>query len=305
MSAILALLSTLSTAHAACDELVALDALTAEIEAFEADVAAATDPAAAVALEGSLGCLSDVLERSLAPRALRATGARYALSGDLDRGEMWLSAAAVLDDAHTWEGVAEDSPLIGVWAAAVEAAGYDETELEGTVLGPGDHYVDGRKVSWPYALDGALHVYQHRSETGELNTWLVEGVDFPSEHMVRTTAPAPEPVVAPVPAPAAPENPTPQTVSGGVTYPPERIALISGGGALIAGGVAMYVASGSSLQRFDDASLRQDAESARATTNALVLASGVAVAAGVGTAGFGVLYFIIDGGPRAGVTLRW
>jgi hypothetical protein len=46
-------------------------------------------------------------------------------------------------------------------------------------------------------------------------------------------------------------------------------------------------------------------EKFRGTTNALVVSSGVTLAAGVGAVGFGALFFVIDGDPRPTFDIRF
>jgi hypothetical protein len=176
--------------------------------------------------------------------------------------------------------------------------------VEGQVWSAGTFYLDGRRSNWPAAESGRPHLLQ-RVLDGTTTTWRVQGNTFPGELLIADTTSAPPPVAG-----QRIETPTGRTKvevykAKSHNWPTERVALVGGGAAALAGGGALYALAWNQRSKFDQSTTRADTESLARSTNTLTVASTATLAAGAGTLGFGILFFIVDGDPRPTLDIRF
>ncbi len=295
---------------AGCDKPYAVDSLADDLGVLEAAILGQTEeaPALATKLEADLTCLDGVLPRVIAGRVLRAVASgQMGAHADAPAGDWLLTAAAVdpgfrytLDDLPS-----EEHPAFIAWMNAVDAnRAVQQQAVAGYVWTSGTFYVDGRRSNWPAAEIGMPHLLQ-RVHEGRTSTWRVEGNTFPNDLLIADAASAPPPVAG-----QRPQTPTGRTkvevhkVKQN-NWPTERIALVGGGTAALEGGGALYALAWNQRGKFDASNTRADTERLARSTNTLTVASTATLAAGAGTLGFGILFFIVDGDPRPTLDIRF
>jgi len=297
---------------AECADEYGLDALADDMGEVESAVIKGDADAAessARRLEAGLACLGAPLPRVVAGRAYRAM-ATGLIDVDPELAAAWYQTAAVVDGGfvYTLEDLpADDHPAFEAWRVALDATeGVEEEVVQDHVWASGQFTVDGRRLSWPAAEPGMPHVVQ-RSLDDVVTTWVIDGVDFPEEALIADAA---------VGRPAAPREGDVTPGAGRVptvtvskvesnNWPPERVALVGGGSAVLAAGGVLYGLAWTKRGQFDTSTIRADTERLAAGTNTLTIASTAALAAGAGTVGFGILFFIVDGDPRPTLDLRF
>ncbi len=295
---------------AGCSETYAVDALADDLGALEASILADLDNAATLAakLEGDLVCLDGVLPRVIAGRVYRAVAAGQLGADPKSPAKAWLDTAASVDPGfrYTLDDLpSEEHPAYVGWMNAVdEAREVDATTVEGQVWASGSFFLDGRRSSWPSAETGRPHVLQ-RVLDGATSTWRIEGNTFPVDLLMADDSSAPPPVAG-----WRVETPTGRTKvevhkATSHNWPAERVVLVSGGAAALAGGGALYALAWNQRGRFDGSSTRADTERLARSTNSLTVASTATLAAGAGALGFGILFFIVDGDPRPTLDIRF
>ena len=295
---------------AGCDEPYAVDALADDLGALEAAILADAEeaPERAARLEANLTCLDGVLPRVIAGRVLRAVAAgQLGADPDAPAGD-WLATAAAVDPGFRYtlaDLPSEEHPAYVGWMNAVDASRAVRSEpVAGYVWSAGTFYLDGRRSNWPAAELGMPHLLQ-RVLDHRTTTWRVEGNTFPAELLIADTASAPPPVAGhPVEAPTGHTTIEVHKVKQN-NWPTERVALVGGGAAALAGGGALYALAWGQRGKFDASHTRADTERLARSTNTLTVASTATLAAGAGTLGFGILFFIVDGDPRPTLDFRF
>lgn len=300
-----------SLAQAAeCEAPYDFDSLLNDLGAAEAglramDYAAAMQ--AAAAMREGLPCLDQVMPIIVAPRALRAIAAGLYVGGEPEEAAKWFRTAAALDPRFDYgsQDLPANHPIVRAWAAAkADPAG--APEAAGITLGEGSHWLDGKPLEAPAATPDAMHVYQY--QTDRVRTWVIEGPSFPRE--ATGWEPEPEPPPTPIVAavqdqtPAPPVIPPPTEV-GARAWPAERVAMVGGGLAALAGSGVLYALSADARGRFDRADSVAELDVWRNRTNAYAIGSGATLVAGASALGFGALFFVIDGDPRPTLDLRF
>lgn len=294
----------------ACDAPYAVDSLADDLGALEAAILAAADDAPTLAskLEGDLVCLDGRLPRVITGRVYRAIAAGQLGVDPTSAAASWLDTAAVVDPGFRYsldDLPSEDHPAFLGWLNAVDAAqGVKAEPVEGRVWAAGSFYIDGRRTNWPTAETGRPHLLQ-RVLDDTTTTWRVEGNTFPADLLIVDDAEAPPPVAG-----QRVETPTGRTQievykAKSYNWPTERVALVGGGAAALVGGGALYALAWNQRGKFDASNTRADTERLARSTNTLTVASTATMAAGVGTLGFGVLFFIVDGDPRPTLDFRF
>jgi len=304
----------LSTAAYAggCEADYGLDTLADDLGVVESavrsgDIEAAS--AAAQTLQQGLPCLSEPLPRVVAGRAYRAVAAGQHGQPGAEEALAWYRTAAVVDGSflYTLEDLPEeDHPAFEAWRQAVEATRASEPEaIDGHVWASGVFTVDGRRLPWPSAEPGMPHVLQ-QSLDGEVTTWIIDGASFPDEALIADASvrPAGTEGVSVIGGQGVAPTVTVQRV-GGNNWPPERVALVSGGSVAVLAGGGLYALAMQKRAQFDQSTIRADTTRLAAGTNTLTVASAATLAAGAGTLGFGVLFFIVDGNPSPTLDLRF
>ncbi len=291
-----------------CPAPVTLDHVADDLGAVEAairDGAPADEPAAR--LRDGLPCLREALPRVVVGRVYRAIGAGQ-LPVAPTEAQRWLTAGAVVDAGFRYsleELPSEEHPLFPAWDAAVEAArGLEPVTVEGKAWADGSYTVDGRRMSWPTAEASVPHVVQ-RTIADEVVSWVIDGAAFPDEVMVVAAA-APTEALPPTGLAKGRGQPTVDVTKVKTRdWPVERVVLVGGGSAALVGGGVLYGLALDKRSQFDASQTQADTERLARGTNTLTVASTAALAAGVGTLGFGVLFFIIDGDPRPTLDFRF
>jgi len=295
-----------------CEAPYDLDTLADDMGAVESAVISDDSAAAEEAarrLQAGLACLDTPLPRVIAGRAYRAL-ATGVVSVEPDTATQWYRTAAAVDSGfvYTLEDLPrDDHPAFEAWRTALdEVAGVDEALIEGHVWSTGKFTVDGRRMSWPAAEPDMPHVLQ-RAHDGAVTTWIVDGISFPEEALI-ADASVGQPVVGDGPSSSLPVGVRPTVTVNKVesnNWPAERIALVGGGTAALAVGGVLYGLAWDKRSQFDASSKQADTERLAASTNTLTVASTATLAAGAGTVGFGILFFIVDGDPRPTLDLRF
>jgi hypothetical protein len=137
-------------------------------------------------MEEGLACYQTLLSgptaRQLYARVFRAIGGGLFMGGQQQQATLWFVGAVQLDPQFEYglEDMAENHP---VWRTFRTIRALPESEpalLEGAVLGPGEHYLNGSMLQEPKAREGQRHIYQHVLD-GEVETYPIEGSRFPKE----------------------------------------------------------------------------------------------------------------------------
>ncbi|MEQ1501272.1 MAG: hypothetical protein ABMB14_03535 [Myxococcota bacterium] len=326
-----------SAAAADCPEPYSVDAMLEDLVSVETFLRNNDDENAGKAsanLQNGFGCMTEVLPRMIAGRAIRAVGAGLVVSGDPDGGGAWLRTAAEIEQSFAYglEDLSETSPVRDVYATAQLAAGGEEAPVAGATLAAGAAYLDGRKLLEPKARGDRWHVFQFDGGSG-VKSWVIDGNAFPDEVLVLAapvaagkakkvkdppvTAPKPVPVpVAAAPKPVVDAAPSPKParplqskVAGSTVVierdrPWEKTPLMIGGGIVVAGAGAVYYASFATRQKFEDATSPDPLKSLQGQTNRLYIASLAVLAVGAGTLTWGVI-LDGDGAPLPALRVRF
>jgi hypothetical protein len=295
-----------------CESGYGLDTLADDLGVVESAVRSDESEAAAQAarrLLDGLPCLSEPLPRVVAGRAYRAVATGLLSTEEAEQASRWYRTAAVVDGSFLYsleDLPEEDHPAFEGWRLAVEAAkGADSVPIEGHVWSSGTFTLDGRRLNWPAAEPDMPHLLQ-RSLDGETDTWLVDGTDFPSEALIADASVRNQANASDGPSPVTHTVPT-VTVQqvGGNNWPAERVGLVAGGTVALLAGGGLYAMALDKRSQFDASTKRADTTRLAASTNTLTVASTATLAAGAGTLGFGVLFFIVDGNPSPTLDLRF
>lgn len=262
-------------------------------------------------MRAGLGCLDQPIPVVVVGRIYRAVGAGLYVEGESEDAARWFRSAAYADPgfAYGTQDFPAEHPVIRAWQAAKAEAVADGIEQPGAPLVDGKHFVDGKRVNFPVATPDALHVYQLEQD-GRVRSWVIVGASFPPEATGAVVAEAPvapveaTPEPTPTPTPVAPSASQAQVVKTR-SWPAERVALVSGGAAALAGGGLLYALSAGARTSFDEATSVAELDRFQGRTNTYAVASGVSLAAGASAMGFGVLFFIVDGDPRPTLDLRF
>jgi len=337
---LLTLMGLPSIAWGACPAPYTTDAVLAELgnaeEFLRNDDNAAAGQASNRLLAG-LPCLNEILPQMIVGRVFRVIGAGLYASGDQLGGFDWFLTAVEVDPTFTY-GL-EDLKADHISRLAFEDA---KREIQGEpvakadkTLGPGAHFVDGRKITVPEARLGRPHLYQIQTDT--IRSWVMSSNDFPADAYAApvaavttpepgkkpekkpktpTTTPptpgkTPEPVATTEPGKKPPKTPaatsTPPGPSGPTVLkretPPEKIPLIIGGALVIGGAGALYYLSEQKHQAFLDSGTVEDADKFRAATNQFFIISASVLAVGAGTLTWGII--LDDGAALPAVSVRF
>ena len=281
-------------------------------------------------LKLGMPCMEAPAPAAVYATAYRLLGALYHLEGDIVQSEAWFHTALELDPGFAWD--VRDFDVGHPIRLSFESigSGLDTTPVavEGKKIRQpktGRLLMDGRPLMEPEATLGRPHMVQQISADNKvLDSWVFEGNSFP-EQVVKPSFDEPDTG----PALVIGEEPTKDkprrkdkdnddsgevvtsTVSANVMddvvmveriRPPMKTPLMLVGGASLLGAGGTYAASYLMSQRFEEATTTDEANQLRATTNALVLASGGIAAVGLGLGYWGML---LDGGYGIGIHGRF
>lgn len=141
---------------------------------------------AARQIEEGLLCYREVMTGSTAKqlyaRVFRAIGAGLHMGGQEQQATTWMVAAVQMDPQFEYglEDMSEGHPVWSVFRT-LRALPIGEPQVyEGTILGPGTHYVDGVQIQEPIAHEGQKHLYQ-RVIDDVVQTKIMDGNRFPED----------------------------------------------------------------------------------------------------------------------------
>ena len=239
-------------------------------------------------------CVTDPMAPIILASVYRYAGLQAFFTGREKEARAWFRSALELDSTFDWD-VAEipiDDPIRPIFDAERETASTEKVAIgDGVVLNIPDGIritVDGRPLMKPALTLDRPHLVQSISKADNtvVQVWLIEGNALPEELLARTTS-----------VPMAAAGPGGQGVavqSVERARPPMKTPALIAGGALMAAGVGLYAASFASKGKFESATTLTEAKQYRATTNAMVIGAGGALAAGAGLTYVG---FMLDGRP--------
>lgn len=270
-----------------CPTPYTLDNVLEDLTAIETAVRESDDAATAEAgkkMGAGLACLDEVLPALISARTYRAVGAGFLAGGDEASADKWLRTALEIDP--TWEyglqDVPEGHPLRPHFEELRREPATDPVAVENKVFGEGEYYLNGRKISRPQARTDRYHVFQ--AKTAVLATEVIEGNAFPESALVASEPVAdasgkpkkdkkPKEKSAKAPKDKSKKGPkeekqkvakAPKTRTKTVKNPdgttkvitirkrpPEKIPLLIGGGAIIAGSGLLYYSAGQKAKVFD------------------------------------------------------
>jgi hypothetical protein len=286
-------------------------------------------------LKQGLQCMEAPAPAAVYATTYRLLGALYHLEGDIDQSEAWFHTALELDPGFAWDVRDFDvgHPIRVSFEGIASKLDTTTVPVEGKKIRQpktGRLIIDGRPLMEPEATLGRPHMVQQISADNKVvSTWVFEGNSFP-EQLVKPDFDEPEeagpalviaeepskdknrrknkdknreddPVVDATPSPT-PANPMDDVVMVERIRPPMKTPLLVMGGAGLLGAGGTYAASYLVRQRFEESTTTDEANQLRATTNALVLASGGVAVVGLGLGYWGVL---LDGGYGIGVHGRF
>ncbi len=305
-------------AHAACAQPYPGDQLVNDLQVAQASLRGLDESAFGAAgkrLDAGIACLTSMAPSPVFASAYRYIGAYHFLVGaDQKRARAWFRTALELDPTYSWDATELESghPMREVFEQERQVAANGLTPLTGKVINqPAGSKItlDGRPlVDAAATLDRPHVVQQIGSDRGVRGSWLIQGNEIPSQFLRDEMAPlSAEDSGSTTPKPkkdkrlgGGSESLAVQAV--GRRRPAEKTPLIIGGVLGIVGAGGVYAASFAARSQFDQASTTEDAERARATTNALVIASGGVLLVGVGVGYWGIL---LDGGAGVGIAGRF
>ncbi len=283
-------------------------------------------------LKQGMQCMEAPAPAAVYATAYRLLGALYHLEGDVVQSEAWFRTALELDPGFVWDVRDFDvgHPIRVSFEAIASDLDTDAATVEGKKIRQpktGRLIMDGRPLMEPEATLGRPHMVQEISPDNKVvNTWVFEGNTFPDQ-LVKPDFDEPEdagpalviaeeptkekrrknkdhddaPVVESTPSPT-PSGPMDDVVMVERIRPPMKTPLLVMGGVGLLGAGGTYAASFMMRQRFEESTTTDQANQLRATTNALVLASGGVAVVGLGLGYWGVL---LDGGYGIGVHGRF
>jgi hypothetical protein len=202
----------------------------------------------------------------------------------------------------------EGHELEDVWLDQVDLTGDSRKNLIGKHFVEGAITLDGSSLKVPMAHEGRMHLIQLSSDN-DIRGWIMEGVEFPEELFDASTPSAgksKEPKGEGKTAKKKTSKGKPVKTTPLVSnWPTERVALFAGGGAAVVGSGVLYALSGMANKRAHDVRFKTELDKEVKANRTLVISSAAVAAAGAGSLGFGVLFYVIDGQPVTGFNIRF
>lgn len=274
----------------------------------------ATFASAGKRLDVGMPCLTSAAPSPVFASAYRYIGAwHFLVNNDPDKARRWFRTSLEIDPTYAWDASELElgHPMRDVFEQERQVAPTGLAKIEGKVVNKpagSSITIDGRPLDEAAATTDRPHVVQQvGADRSVRGSWLIEGNAIPAQFLRDEMAPvaADEPAEvkkvkkskkSTVDLTQPSEGLQVQTVER--LRPPEKTPLMIGGvlGVLGAGGV--YAASFATRAQFDQATTTDELERTRDLTNALVLASGGVLLAGVGIGYWGI---VLEGGAGVGV----
>lgn len=285
---------------AACEGTYGSDQLVLDVQALETAVVDQSEDkaiAAAVDIRKNLPCSDQRLPLGFLGRVYRGLAGGYYVGGDRKTAEAWFRTALEVDRTFRYgvEDLPGDHPLRTVYASMLQAEEVEPIAVTGKAFPKGgEWYLDGRRIEAPTARPGRPHVLQREYE-GEVQTWLIQGNDFPATALIDGKNVAEEDGKRRRRKKERTKYDVDVHQMGqGATLversqPPEQIPLIVAGTTLIAASIGLTAGSYVSKRNFTTI---EDSEEALAksqqTTNRLALGAMIAAGLGAGSLTYGI-----------------
>ncbi|MDP2311796.1 MAG: hypothetical protein Q8P41_02750 [Pseudomonadota bacterium] len=312
------LLAWAPAARAACPQPYPGDQLVNDLQVMQLSLRnldEATFAAAGKRLDTGIACMSSAAPSPVFASAYRYIGAwHFMVNNDPVAAGRWFRTALEIDPTYAWDATELDlaHPMRELFEVERQNAPNGLTKIEGKIVNqPAGSKVtlDGRPLEEAAATLDRPHVVQQvASDRGVRGSWLIEGNDIPAQFLRGEMDPAP----SETPEVADTKKKKPKKGSENLTQsseglqvqtiqrlrPGEKTPLMIGGVLGIVGAGGVYAASFATRSQFDQANTTEDLEKTRTMTNALVLASGGVLLAGLGIGYWGI---ILDGGGGVGI----
>ena len=325
-SVLLAALIVPTSAHAVCVQNYTSDVLVSDLTTLQLalrNLDEASFNAAGARLEVGLACIGNQVPPVVFASAYRYIGAYRYLQNDIAGARKWFRSALELDPSYNWDAneVELDSPIRAIFEEERASLVNEPVKVEGKILAQpaGSTFVlDGRPMTTASATVGRPHVLQQVATADRTirGTWIIDGNTLPAQLLqdasLSSTAP-----VEPEKATKTKKTPDPgkktekvaeveYTDSGAIKVdrmrPPEKTPLMVAGVSLIAAAGGLYAVTFATHAEFEGAGTTEELVQTQTMTNALVLASGGVLLAGLGVGYWGI---VLDGGAGVGVSGRF
>ncbi len=260
-------------------------------------------------LEKGIGCLNEVLPQMMVGRTYRAIAAGKLLAEDEGGARSWYATAVEVDSTFDYglEDLPAEHPVRNVYNDLKIAYVPPAETVEGMVLTEGPaHYLDGRKISAPEAVQARPHLYQ-RVDGGSTFSAVIKGNKFPDDAIVDPAAMAE--------AGGKDKKKKKKDKDPGVTInsdgfvqrarPPEKTPLIIGGIVTILGAGGIYGYTFKTNSDFDACEDPDCINQTRDLTNRLILVSAGVLALGTATFTWGAMVDANGNPIGPSVHMKW
>jgi hypothetical protein len=303
-------------AHAECAQPYPGDQLVNDLQTMQLSLRTldeTTFGATGKRLDTGIACLASAAPSPIFASAYRYIGAyHFLVANDPEKARRWFRTSLEIEPTYLWDATELDlgHPMRAVFEEERQAASAETTKIAGKILNKpagSTLTIDGRPLSDAAAtLDRPHIVQQVGSDRGVRGSWLIDGNDLPAQFL-REDIPL---AVEPESAPKASKKPkrggeSLTQASEGLQVqrverlrPSEKTPLMLVGVAGVLGAGGVYAASFGARAQFDAATTTDELARSRDLTNALVIASGGVLLAGLGVGYWGI---VLDGGAGVGV----
>ncbi len=233
-------------------------------------------------MSSGLPCASEVLQPWLVARAFRVMAAGALAAEDEGQARGWYTTAIEVDAGFDYgvEELALDHPARVLYAELKLGYQPEPSPVEDRVFPDGKHYLDGRMLEVPQAVEGRTHLYQWERESS-VQSWVISGSSFPKDVLIEPGA-----EVADTERPPRTGNERHVALPGcawlrrdmQTCRPAEKSPLLAAGLTIAVSSGALYGVSGALNQRFHDAGTIEEVQRYRGATNRMVILSGAALA---------------------------
>jgi hypothetical protein len=321
-SLLIAGLALPSTAEAACvqnytSEVLVNDLTTLQLALRNLDEASFN--AAGARMEVGLGCIGNPVPPMVFASAYRYIGAYRYLQNDMAGARKWFRTALELDPSYIWDAneVELDSPIRAMFEEERASTAIDPTPVAGRVLAQpvGSTFaLDGRPLTTASATLDRPHVLQQiaTADRSVRGTWIIDGNAIPTQFLQDSAIAGPTPAETKTATKISKNTDSTKrtekvaeveyTDSGAIKVarmrPAEKTPLMVIGATAIVAAGGLYAATFATRAEFEGANTTEELVQNQTMTNALVLASGGALLAGLGIGYWGI---VLDGGAGVGV----
>jgi len=262
-------------------------------------------------LETGIGCMNELLPQMMVGRTYRAIAAGKFMAEDEGAARSWYAVAVEVDSTFDYgiEDLPEVHELRTVYNDLKIAYVPGPELVEERTLKEGEgvaHYLDGRKISTPEAVQARPHLYQLKDGSG-VHSWVIKGNKFPDEGLFDPSAvPEEKGKKKKGPKEKAPELVTNEFGFVARQRPGEKTPLLIGGVVTMLGAAGIYGYTFKTSADFDACLTQACLKEKRDLTNQMILISAGVLALGAATLTWGVM---VDSNgnpvPVPGVRVKW